>query len=54
VAAARIAAPFVRRSSLGNAAAPPRLIGLPGNALVNDVVIVLFGVDLAILVSPWI
>jgi hypothetical protein len=28
--------------------------GLPGNALLNDVVIVLFVVDLAILVSPWI
>ena len=27
---------------------------LPGNALLNDVVIVLFVVDLAILVSPWI
>ena len=27
--------------------------GLPGNALLNDVVIVLFVVDLAILVSPW-
>jgi hypothetical protein len=27
--------------------------GLPGNAVVNDVVIVLFVVDLAILVSPW-
>ncbi len=28
--------------------------GLPGNALLNDVVIVLFVADLAILVSPWI
>ncbi len=28
--------------------------GLPGNALLNDVVIVLFVVDLAIIVSPWI
>ncbi len=28
--------------------------GLPGNAVLNDVVIVLFVVDLAILVSPWI
>jgi hypothetical protein len=28
--------------------------GLPDNALLNDVVIVLFVVDLAILVSPWI
>lgn len=28
--------------------------GLPGNALLNDVVIVLFVVDLALLVSPWI
>jgi hypothetical protein len=28
--------------------------GLPGNALLNDVVILLFVVDLAILVSPWI
>jgi hypothetical protein len=28
--------------------------GLPGNAALNDVVIVLFVVDLAILVSPWI
>jgi hypothetical protein len=28
--------------------------GLPGNALLNDVVIMLFVVDLAILVSPWI
>jgi len=28
--------------------------GLSGNALLNDVVIVLFVVDLAILVSPWI
>jgi hypothetical protein len=28
--------------------------GLPGNALLNDVVIVLFVIDLAILVSPWI
>jgi hypothetical protein len=28
--------------------------GVPGNALLNDVVIVLFVVDLAILVSPWI
>jgi len=28
--------------------------GLPGDALLNDVVIVLFVVDLAILVSPWI
>jgi hypothetical protein len=28
--------------------------GLPGNAFLNDVVIVLFVVDLAILVSPWI
>ncbi len=27
--------------------------GLPGNAVINDVVIVLFVVDLAILVSPW-
>jgi hypothetical protein len=26
---------------------------LPGNAVLNDVVIVLFVVDLAILVSPW-
>ena len=26
---------------------------LPGNAILNDVVIVLFVVDLAILVSPW-
>jgi hypothetical protein len=28
--------------------------GLPGNAVLNDVVIVLFVIDLAILVSPWI
>ncbi len=28
--------------------------GIPGNAVLNDVVIVLFVVDLAILVSPWI
>jgi hypothetical protein len=28
--------------------------GLPGNALLNDAVILLFVVDLAILVSPWI
>jgi hypothetical protein len=28
--------------------------GLPDNALLNDVVIVLFVIDLAILVSPWI
>ena len=28
--------------------------GIPDNALLNDVVIVLFVVDLAILVSPWI
>ena len=27
--------------------------GLPGTAVLNDVVIVLFVVDLAILVSPW-
>ena len=27
--------------------------GLPGNAILNDIVIVLFVVDLAILVSPW-
>ena len=27
--------------------------GLPGGALLNDVVIVLFVVDLAIIVSPW-
>ena len=27
--------------------------GLPGNAVLNDVVIVLFVVDVAILVSPW-
>ena len=27
--------------------------GLPGNAVLNDVVIVLFVADLAILVSPW-
>ncbi len=27
--------------------------GLPGNAVLNDVVIVLFVVDLAIIVSPW-
>lgn len=27
--------------------------GLPGNAVLGDVVIVLFVVDLAILVSPW-
>jgi hypothetical protein len=27
--------------------------GLPGNAVLSDVVIVLFVVDLAILVSPW-
>ncbi len=27
--------------------------GLPGSAVVNDVVIVLFVVDLAIIVSPW-
>ena len=27
--------------------------GLPGSALLNDIVIVLFVVDLAILVSPW-
>jgi hypothetical protein len=28
--------------------------GLPGNAVLNDLVIVLFVADLAILVSPWI
>jgi hypothetical protein len=28
--------------------------GLPDNALLNDVVIVLFIVDLALIVSPWI
>jgi hypothetical protein len=28
--------------------------GLPGNAVLNDIVIVLFVVDLAVLVSPWI
>lgn len=27
--------------------------GLPANAVLNDIVIVLFVVDLAILVSPW-
>jgi hypothetical protein len=27
--------------------------GLPGNATLNDIVIVLFVVDLSILVSPW-
>ncbi len=27
--------------------------GIPGNAVLNDVVIVLFVVDLAIIVSPW-
>ena len=27
--------------------------GIPGSALLNDVVIVLFVVDLAIIVSPW-
>jgi hypothetical protein len=27
--------------------------GSPGNALLKDVVIVLFVIDLAILVSPW-
>jgi hypothetical protein len=27
--------------------------GLPGNAILNDIAIVLFVVDLAILVSPW-
>jgi hypothetical protein len=27
--------------------------GLPGNAILNDIVILLFVVDLAILVSPW-
>jgi hypothetical protein len=27
--------------------------GLPGNAVLNDVVIVLFVIDVAILVSPW-
>jgi hypothetical protein len=27
--------------------------GLPGSALLNDIVIVLFVVDLAIIVSPW-
>ena len=27
--------------------------GLPGSAVLNDVVIVLFVIDLAILVSPW-
>ncbi len=27
--------------------------GLPGNAVLNDVVIVLFVVDLAIIVTPW-
>ena len=27
--------------------------GLPGNAVLNDIVIVLFVVDLAIIVSPW-
>ncbi len=27
--------------------------GLPGSAVINDVVIVLFVVDLAIIVSPW-
>lgn len=27
--------------------------GIPGNAVLNDVVIVLFVVDLAVLVSPW-
>lgn len=27
--------------------------GLPGNAVLNDVVIVLFVIDLAIIVSPW-
>ena len=30
------------------------LPGLPGSAVINDVVIVLFVVDLAIIVSPWI
>jgi len=28
--------------------------GLPGSAVLNDIVIVLFVVDLAIIVSPWI
>jgi hypothetical protein len=28
--------------------------GLPGNAVLNDVVIVLFVIDLAIIVTPWI
>ncbi len=28
--------------------------GLPGNALLNDIVIVLFVIDLASLVTPWI
>jgi hypothetical protein len=27
--------------------------GLPGNAVLNDVVIVLFVIDLAVLLSPW-
>jgi hypothetical protein len=27
--------------------------GLPGNAVLNDVVIVLFVVDIAIIVNPW-
>jgi hypothetical protein len=27
--------------------------GLPGNAVLNDIVIVLFVIDLAILLSPW-
>jgi hypothetical protein len=28
--------------------------GLPGNAVLNDIVILLFVADLAVLVSPWI
>ena len=39
-----------RIRALGNRANRTRL---PGNAILNDVVIVLFVVDLAILVSPW-
>jgi hypothetical protein len=42
-----------RQTQLGYVARGLIASGLPGNAVLSDVVIVLFVVDLAIIVSPW-
>ncbi len=48
---------LLTRSILGSAFALWGVVqlapGLPGNAVLNDIVIVLFVVDLAVLVGPW-